>query len=147
MKSKKGLIIGIISVVVVALAVVLAIVFWPKGADKKETYTNAIKNSLNFRRVTDNFDVSKGTEDLEKLLEEHIIKVVFEGSTDGPESENGTLEAYLEKELIKVLGYLEKAISAQTKEMSQIGRRLDTLNDNITRLNDKIGTYIQLQQH
>ena len=37
------------------------------------------------------------------------------------------------KELIKVLGYLEKAISAQTKEMSQIGRKLDTLNDNITK--------------
>ncbi len=51
------------------------------------------------------------------------------------------------KELIKVLGNLEKAISAQTKEMSQIGRKLDTLNDSITRLNDKIGTYIQLQQH
>jgi len=51
------------------------------------------------------------------------------------------------KELIKVLGNLEKAISAQTKEMSQIGRKLDTLNDNITRLNDKIGTYIQLKQH
>lgn len=103
MKSKKGLIIGIVSVVVVALAVVLAIVFWPKGADKKETYTNAIKNSLNFRRVTDNFDVSKGTEDLEKLLEEHIIKVVFEGSTDGPESENGTVEAYLEKDHFYIL--------------------------------------------
>ena len=51
------------------------------------------------------------------------------------------------KELIKVLGNLEKAISAQTKEMSQIGRKLDTLNDSITRLNDKIGTYIQLKQH
>ncbi len=51
------------------------------------------------------------------------------------------------KELIKVLGSLEKTISAQTKEMSQTGRRLDTLNDNITRLNDKIGTYIQLKQH
>lgn len=51
------------------------------------------------------------------------------------------------KELIKVLGSLEKTISAQTKEMSQTGRKLDALNDNITRLNDKIGTYIQLQQH
>lgn len=51
------------------------------------------------------------------------------------------------KELIKVLGTLEKTISAQTKEYIQFNRKMDTLNDGINRLTDKIGTYIQLIQN
>lgn len=51
------------------------------------------------------------------------------------------------KELIKVLGTLEKAISSQTKEYMQFNRKMDTFNESINRLTDKIGTYIQLVQN
>lgn len=51
------------------------------------------------------------------------------------------------RELIKVLTALEKSIAAQTKEYVQLCRKMDTLNENVTRLNDKIGTYIQLVQN
>lgn len=51
------------------------------------------------------------------------------------------------KELIRILGALEKAISAQTKEYIQFNRKIDTFNDGINRLTDKIGTYIQLIQN
>ena len=51
------------------------------------------------------------------------------------------------KDLIKVLGTLEKTISAQTKEYTQFNRKMDTLNEGINRLVDKIGTYIQLIQN
>jgi uncharacterized protein YukE len=51
------------------------------------------------------------------------------------------------KDLIKILGTLGKAISEQTKEYTQFNRKMDTFNENIARLNDKIGTYIQLAQN
>ena len=51
------------------------------------------------------------------------------------------------KELIKVLGTLEKTISSQTKEYMQFNRKMDTFNESINRLTDKIGTYIQLVQN
>jgi cell division protein FtsB len=51
------------------------------------------------------------------------------------------------RDLIKVLGVLEKSIAAQTKEYTQFNRKMDNLNENVTRLNDKIGTYIQLVQN
>ena len=51
------------------------------------------------------------------------------------------------KELTKAVLALERAIVAQTKEYSLHNRKIDSLNENIARLNDKIGTYIQLQQH
>ena len=51
------------------------------------------------------------------------------------------------KDLIKVLGTLEKTISAQTKEYIQFNRKMDTLNEGINRLVDKIGTYIQIIQN
>ena len=51
------------------------------------------------------------------------------------------------RDLIRILGVLEKAISAQTKEYTQFNRKMDTFNENIARLNDKIGTYIQLIQN
>jgi septal ring factor EnvC (AmiA/AmiB activator) len=51
------------------------------------------------------------------------------------------------KDLIKVLGMFEKTVSSHTKELTQFSRKIDTLNDNINRLNDKIGTYIQLLQN
>lgn len=51
------------------------------------------------------------------------------------------------KDLIKVLGMLDKTISSHTKEFTQFSRKIDTLNDNINRLNDKIGTYIQIAQN
>lgn len=51
------------------------------------------------------------------------------------------------RDLIKVLGVLEKNIAAQTKEYTQFNRKMDTLNENVTKLNDKIGTYIQLIQN
>lgn len=51
------------------------------------------------------------------------------------------------RDLIKVLGVLEKSIAAQTKEYTQFNRKMDNLNENVTRLNDKIGTYIQLIQN
>lgn len=98
MKSKKGLIIGLVSVVVIAIAVVLVIFLWPKGNDKKEVYTSAIRNSLSVRRVTKKFDVAGSTEKIEKILENHIVKIVFEGSTTGKESETGNMELYAEKD-------------------------------------------------
>lgn len=51
------------------------------------------------------------------------------------------------RDLIKVLGVLEKNIAAQTKEYTQFNRKMDTLNENVTKLNDKIGTYIHLIQN
>lgn len=51
------------------------------------------------------------------------------------------------RDLIKVLGVLEKNIAAQTKEYTQFNRKMGTLNENVTKLNDKIGTYIQLIQN
>ena len=51
------------------------------------------------------------------------------------------------RDLIKVLGVLEKNIAAQTKEYTQFNRKMDTLNENVTKLNDKIGTYIKLIQN
>ena len=51
------------------------------------------------------------------------------------------------RDLIKVLGVLEKNIAAQTKEYTQFNRKMDTLNENVTKLNDKIGTYIRLIQN
>ena len=51
------------------------------------------------------------------------------------------------RDLIKVLGVLEKNIAAQTKEYTQFNRKMDTLNENVTKLNDKIGKYIQLIQN
>lgn len=51
------------------------------------------------------------------------------------------------KDLIKALGMLDKTISFHTKEFTQFSRKIDTLNDNINRLNDKIGTYIQIAQN
>lgn len=51
------------------------------------------------------------------------------------------------RDLIKVLGVLEKNIAAQTKEYTQFNRKMDTLNENVTKLNNKIGTYIQLIQN
>lgn len=51
------------------------------------------------------------------------------------------------RDLIKVLGVLEKNIAAQTKEYTQFNRKMDSFNENIARLNDKIGTYIQLVQN
>ena len=53
MKSKKGIVFTIIGVVVVlVLTVVLTIVFWPKK-DKKEVYTDAIKNAFNVGKITE----------------------------------------------------------------------------------------------
>lgn len=55
------------------------------------------------------------------------------------------------RDLIKAIGSLDKTIATQivayTKEMSAHNRKIDVLNENLTKLNDKIGTYIQLQQH
>lgn len=49
--------------------------------------------------------------------------------------------------LTKAINVLERAIASQAKEYALLNRKMDTLNDNITKLNDKIGTFIQLQQH
>ena len=51
------------------------------------------------------------------------------------------------RDLIKALGSLDKTIAAHTKELTQFGRKIDTLNDNVTRLSDKISTYIQIQNN
>lgn len=51
------------------------------------------------------------------------------------------------KDLIKVISQLERAISEQTKEYVLIQRKLTTLNDNVGRLADKLGTYNQLIQN
>lgn len=51
------------------------------------------------------------------------------------------------KELIKAITSLDKTIAAQTKEYAQFNRKLDTLNENFTRLCDKLGTQIQLMQN
>ena len=49
--------------------------------------------------------------------------------------------------LTKAISSLDRTLSNQVKEISNLARKFDVLNDSLIKLNDKIGTYIQLQQH
>ena len=51
------------------------------------------------------------------------------------------------KDLTKAIISLEKTLASSAKDFSLFSRKIDTLNENIARLNDKISTYIQIQQH
>ena len=51
------------------------------------------------------------------------------------------------KELIKVLGSLDKTFSSMQKTMDLRNRHLDKLNNNLQLLIDKIGTTNQLLQN
>ena len=96
-KSKKGLIIPIVCAVVLVLAVVLAIILWPKKSNK-EIYTEALKDSFGLSKIKEQTNFGEKSSEVEKLLEEHLLKMVIEGTTkeDG-EVSNKNYELYVGK--------------------------------------------------
>lgn len=98
MGKKKGLIFTITGVVLI-LAAVLTIVLWPKKS-AKEVYTDAIKTSLNFSKLSSN---DKTIEEYKRILNDHIIKMTFQDSGVNNEEDaqyhnfDELIEAYLGK--------------------------------------------------
>ena len=82
MGKKKGLIFAIVGVVLI-IAAVLTIVLWPKKS-AKEVYTDAIKTSLGFSKLSSNDET---IEKYKKILNDHIIKMTLQ--TSGVNNEEG----------------------------------------------------------
>ena len=77
MKKKKVLVISVITVLVVAVAVLLGILLWPKKSNK-QVYSDAIKESFNF--VTDkNGSGAKGISSLQDIITSKIVKIAVDG--------------------------------------------------------------------
>ncbi len=76
MKNKKTLIISIVAVLVVAVAVLLTVLLWPKKTNK-QVYADAVKDSFSFVTEKDGFAAAKIAE-VQDILENKIIKVVLE---------------------------------------------------------------------
>ncbi len=93
--KKKGLIIGIVGVVLIAAAVVTIMLLPKKSA--KEIYTEAVKNSLSFsslEKLNDEIDY-------ETILKNHIIKISLDSDGSSVDEENGS-RTFTEKLLMYV---------------------------------------------
>jgi hypothetical protein len=93
--KKKGLIISIVGVVIIAITVALVLLL--PGKSSKEVYTAAVKKSLGLSSI----DKIKETIDYEKVLKDNIIKVTLDTEGVSVDEEKGN-RTFTEKMLLYV---------------------------------------------